>query len=861
MSTLIQRSFSGGELAPALYSRVDTVKYATGARALRNFLVMRHGGATNRPGAEFIAEVKDSSAGAYFIPFVFNSSQTYVLEFGALYMRVHRNGAQVVESTKTITGISNAASCVITSTAHAYSNGQEVVIAGVSGTNAHYLNGRNFKVSGVTANTFIISTMDGTALNSTSLGALSGGTAARVYEIVSPYALADLSNVRFVQSADVITLVHPSYAPRELSRTGHTSWSFATITFAPSISAPTNVVNNSAGPGVDALWVVTAVKAESYEESVASAQTTSAFVPSSGAPITVSWTAVSGAVEYNVYRSKNGIFGYIGTSVNTSHVDFGVDADTTDTPPTARNPFPSADNYPSCVGYIQQRRCFASTNNDPEKIWGSRTGQFENFTTSSPIQDDDAVTFSLVGRQVNQIMHLLDLAKFVAFTSTGEWSIEGDQAGILRPGEVNPKQQTYNGSSQLAPLFVEGTALYVQARQSIVRDLAFEVQVDGYRGNDLTIFSAHLFDGHQIVSWAYQQNPHSIVWAVRDDGVLLGLTYVKNQQIAGWHRHDFGGEVEQVCVVPEGNEDAVYVLVKRTIDGRTTRYIERMTNRLVSEISDLVLMDSSLTYDGRNTNGSHTMTLSGGTDWDHEETLTLTSSTAYFASTFVGNSIYLTGADGTLIRFRITVYTDSTHVNGKAQKLVPVSMRSAAISDWARAVTQITNLWHLEGEQVSVFGDGFVVGSPNNDSYETLTVTNGTLTLDSAYTVIHAGLPITADLELLDIDSTSAETLSDKKKLVTKVTLHVESSRGIFVGGKPPTDDDEDPLEGLFEVKIRNTETYEQPVALITDHVEVNIQPQWNSNGRVFIRQVDPLPLSILSVAPDGIFPFRSGGK
>jgi hypothetical protein len=943
MSIVIQRSFSGGEISPSLFSRVDTVKYATGVRTLRNFFIHRHGGVSNRPGTVLVAEVKDSTKTIRFIPFIFNDSQTYVLEFGDLYMRVHQEGVQLTDLTLVITGVSNANPGVVTYTGTDPVEGQEVYISGVVGAIGTYLNNRNFKIGTVNggANTFQLKTMASGNFNTTSLGAYgSAGTADRVYTISTPYVEADLSDLQFVQSADVITIVHPNYAPRDLSRTGHTTWTLTAITFAPSITAPTNVADDSGTTGSAADWVVTTVAQESYEESLQSSAATSSVAPTGGAPIIVSWTAVTGAQEYNVYKKLNGIYGFIGVAGSNTFTDNGIAPDTTDTPPTARNPFAlestkaisaitlaspgvittathgystgdlifitgivgtvqlndiyffvtvistttfslttlsgvavdtsaytawssagtaqRAHNYPSAINYVQQRKIYASTTNDPEKCWGSRTAQFENYTISVPLQDDDAVTFSMVGKQVNRVKHLIDLAKFLVLTSGGEWTVEGNDAGFITPSQVNPKQHSYNGSNNLSPLLINGNALYVQARGSIVRDLGFDYQVDGYRGNDLTIFSTHMFEAYQLNDWAYQQIPNSIIWVVRDDGTLLGLTYVREHQLWGWHHHDFDGTVENVCCVPEGIEDAVYICVKRTINGSTKRYIERMTTRLIGDIVDTVIMDSSLSYDGRHA-GATTMTLSGGTTWVYTETLTLTASASTFASTDVGNAIHLTGSDDTLIRFTITGYTGATIVTGRAHKTVPVAMRSIAITEWARAVDQLTGLWHIEAESVSVFADGFVVANPNNDAYEVITVTNGTVTLDRPYAVIHVGLPITADLETLDIDTPNGETLIDKNKLVGRVTVSVEGSRGIWVGPKAPSDDTVDPLEDLVELKVRENESYDEPVELLTDSVDINIKSEWNSNGRVFIRQIDPVPLSILAIAPSGLLPFKGG--
>lgn len=941
MSTVNQRSFAGGEIAPALYARVDVSKYATGARTLRNFHVMRHGGAQNRSGTKFIGEVKDSSKVVRLIPFVYSTTQTYVLEFGDQYMRVIKDGAYILRASQAITGITNANPAVLTySGADNYANGDEVYISGVVGAMGAYVNNRNFKVVNLNAgaNTFELDYMDGTNVNSSGFGAYtSGGTIEEVYEISTSYADDDLSELQFVQSADVLTIVHPSYPPSELARLADDNWTLTEITFAPGIAQPNGGFMTSVAAGANTYrYRVTAVAEETYEESVPGFEATknitgatqanpvvitsvahgysnndevyitgvggmteingvkylianvaantfelagidgtgftaytaggtvartcirvdNAAAPSTSNPHIVNWVAVSGAIEYNVYKEKNGVYGYLGTAQTTDFDDVGTDPDVTDTPPIERNPFEAAGDYPSVVTYYQQRLGFAATNNEIEKIWFSQAAHFKNFTVSSPIQDDDAITFTMAGRQVNQVKHMIDIGKLIVFTTGGEWSIEGGSNGVLLPGEINPKQYSYNGASSLAPIVIGSNALYVQGRGSVVRDFAFDFEVDGYRGNDLTIFSAHLFDDYQIVDWAYQQIPHSILWAVRDDGVLLGLTFVREQEMVAWHRHDTDGIVENVCVIPEATEDAVYIVVARTIGGATKRYVERLSSRNLNLIEDATFLDSFLTYDGRNTNTAHTMTLSGS-GWTYTDTLTLTSSAAYFSASEVGNEIHITGSDGTIIRCEITAYTSTTVVSVLPNRTVPVSMRATAISTWSRAVDEVSGLWHLNGKDVSIFADGFVVANPNNSAYDVKTVTNGAIALDKCYGVIHAGLPYTSDIETLNIDSAQGETIADKKQIVTKVTLFVEDSRGVWIGAKPPEDEATDFLGGLTEVKVRNDEGYDEPVALKTGTIDVNIRSEWNSNGRVFIRQTDPIPVAVLAVLPAGLFPFR----
>ncbi len=864
MSIVKQLSMSGGELCPAMYSRTDQAKYATGLRTMRNTYVMRHGGGSNRAGTSYVGLVRTalttSVDATRFIPFIFNADQTYVLEFGAATMRVIKNGAYLANASQAITGITNANPCVITySGADTFATDDVIYLSGIQGAVGRYLNGRDFKVGTVNsgANTFTLKYYDGTAVNSTAFGAYgSAGTINEYYQIATPYSLANVRDLQFTQSADIVTIVHPSYAPYELARTGDISWTLTALTFSPAITAPTGVAVSGASGSVE-YWAVTTIAQETYEESLASSEVGANAVASTGSPRTITWNPVSGAQEYNVYKKKNGVFGFIGIAGSTSFIDDGIDADTTDTPPVARNPFSGAGNYPATVNYIQQRLSFASSDNDPEKVWMSRTGFFKNFTISSPLQDDDAVTFTMAGKQVNQVEHLLDLGTFLVLTNGGEHVVQGDSAGIIRPGEINKKQSSYNGSAGLAPIVIGGTAFYVQARGTIIRDLTYQFESDGYRGSDLTIFSTHLFDGYSIIDWAYQQIPNSILWVVRSDGALLGLTYIREQSLAGWHRHDFqGGRVESICVVPEGLEDAVYVSVWRLIDGVYRLHLERLNTRFVDDVVDNIFMDSALTYDGRNA-GATTMTLSGSTTWAYDEELVITASATTFLSSDVGNAIHFTADDGEPLRVVITGYTSGTIAAGKPHRTVPAELRSAPTTDWFFAVDEVTGLWHLEGEEVSIFADGLVDASPNNPAYTVKTVTNGAVTLDNTHSVIHVGLPYISDIQTLNIDTVQSETLVDKKTLITSVTIETEKTRGIFAGNRPPTDDDDDPIENLYELKIRNLEGYDEPVDLLTGKAKIDINSTWNDNGRVFLRQVDPLPMTILSISPSGLIPFK----
>ena len=594
-----QPSFTAGELSPALHARVDLAKYGSGLKTAINLFIHPHGGASNRAGLEFINEVKASANLARLIPFQFNTEQSYILEFGNLYARVYRDGGLVLSSTtRTITGITQAAAGVVTSAGHGYANGDEIVIDGVLGmteVDGHYL------VSGAAANTFNITTLAGVTVDTTGFTAYSsGGSVNEVYEFTSPYASADLANLVFIQEADVMYICHTSYAPRKLARTADDAWTLTTPTFAPAIAAPTGVsaVRTVGAAGANVSYKVAAVADETAEESLpSSAATISCDLSIAGNKNTVSWSAVTSAVRYIVYKLDNGVYGYIGGTEGLSFVDENITADVADTPQVARNPFTGADNYPRCATFVDQRLAFASSNNNPQAVWTSQSANYENFGASSPAKASDAITFRIRARQVNEIRSMLPMRGLMVLTSGAEWVVTGaDAQALTQSPAIN--NQGYRGCSVVQPIIVGNTVLFAQERGGVVRDFSYEYAQDSFTGKDLTILARHLFEGKSIKAWAYAQAPYSIVWVVLDDGSLVSPTYMKEHDVWGWTQHETDGTFEDVAVIGEGDEDVPYFVVNRTIGAATVRYIERLHTRVFATIEDAFFVDSGLSHDG-----------------------------------------------------------------------------------------------------------------------------------------------------------------------------------------------------------------------------------------------------------------------
>jgi hypothetical protein len=831
-----QASFARGEIAPTLYGRTDTVMYETGLRVLRNRITMRHGGVTRRPGTQYVGTALNGGNPVRLIPFIFNETgngQSYVLEFGNQYVAFYQNGGVVV----------------------------------------------------------------------------SGGNP---YTITSPYLQADLSTLKFDESADVITITHPSYAVYELKRIAATNWTLTTVTFGPIQPKPVSIaIQGTVGTDPPVSYYVTAVGANG-EESYAITQTTgnslSLASPTKPVLVTVTGSAVAPLASfYNVYKSSGGgtVPGFIGRipAINTIGIDFGnqslndngITPDYTNTIPLSNSPFASVNNYPSVVAYAQQRRWFANTNNNPIGFWSSQPGLYANFNIHTVPTASDSIVGSIAGREVNAIQHILELKFLLMLTAGSELYIQGNGTGVVTPSAINASVQSQYGANPLRPLRLADTVIFNQALGSFVRDLAFDFVINGYRGNDLTVFSSHLVEGFSLVDWDFQKIPDSIVWAVRNDGVLLGLTYMREQQVFAWHRHDFtNGTVENVCCIPENGNYAVYLCIKRIINGATVRYIERMSSRIWSDILNATYLDCFSSFNGTNT-GSNQMilTVPGGGAFDgtssaYQQHLTLSCTQPFFTSAMVGNQILLSDSNfiknqgnmvdpendgssyalstsGNQIRCTILSFTSSTQVTITPNKAVPVSLQAIYLTTWSRAVQKVTGLNYLIGQQVAVWADRFVVGSPFNNQISTVytVAADGSLTLDQPYSVIFVGLPMVSDFETLDMETAFGETIISKRKKVSRVALHLYQTRTLFAGSENPdtnqTNLKNDPLWQLFELQLgENRATYDQAPELITSQEYVHVDSEWNKNGRIFIRDVDPVPSTILAVSPFGDNPASS---
>lgn len=713
-------AFSGGEITPELFGRIDIPEQSTGLAKCLNWTVLPHGPVVTRAGTQYVASTKSDGV-ARLIPFIRGNGEALTLEFGATYIRFHRDGGTVLDPTneQTISDISYTSSTdpaehVFTVTSHGYSNGNEVVVYGITRNGELVATGGVYTIQNVTTHTFelhdssgaeIFGTDDDPLLQDTYEGGFVNLASEAVYEVTTPYLAGDLFELKFEQSVDTLTISHPDWVSRELVRTTDADWAISKVAHATPVTAPgtpTVVASGSDGESLTYRYVVTAVDTQG-EESVASAiQSVVHDLSVIGQYNTVTWPDVAAAVYYNVYKewAESGRFYFIGSAVDETAgvVDDNIIPDFTKAPPEATDPFGSSDGattLPSVVSYFEQRRVFSSTLGDPQRFWLTRSGSDDNMNVSIAPQDDDPFNYRLASRKAHTIRHIIPFSNLLMLTGSALWRLYPDEGGVLTPLNVVAVVNVEIGATNARPTTYQDNLLYANSRGEHLISVQFSEESGGYKPEDRSIPAAHLIDGFTWVQMDFQESPYPTWWGVRSDGQLIGMTFVPEQGVVAWHQHLPGGTdvaVESVAVVPEndGPGDVVYLVVRRTINGSTVRFVEFIKPRAFADLDHAFCVDAGLQYDGA-------------------------------------------------------------------------------------AVTNVTGLDHLEGETVSVLADSTVYSR---------TISSGTLdtVLPSAASVITVGLGYNCDLTTLPLAYQAIAQGVGQKEVVTDIRLRVKDTAGLTAG-------------------------------------------------------------------------------
>lgn len=425
------------------------------------------------------------------------------------------------------------------------------------------------------------------------------------YEIATPWKAADLFDLHYVQSADVMTIVHPDYAPTELRRYGATDWRTQTVNVGYKISKPSSASatrETAAEEDKNAekytfKYAVSAMNEDKTEESEATyTGAVTANLYAYGTTVRVSCSSVPGASFYRFYKNQGGLYGYIGDSDTTSIIDDDIAPDTGITPRRYSNPFKSG--YPAAVGYYEQRRVFAGMKNDPQRIVMSRSATEDDFTYSLPVRDDDRISQQIATTQFNEIRHIIPLSQLILLTSGSEVRVSPLNSDAITPTSFSVRPQGDGGASNVQPILVRNAVVYEAARGGHICALGYQYESGGYVSIDLCLRSAHLFDHRTIKDMAYSKAPYPLLWFVSSSGDLLGLTYIAAENVASWHRHTTDGVFESCACVAEGDEDVLYCVIRREINGRSVRYVERMETRAIKKIEEAFFVDCGGTYSG-----------------------------------------------------------------------------------------------------------------------------------------------------------------------------------------------------------------------------------------------------------------------
>lgn len=853
---LYQQSFNGGEISESMFSRVTDSKYQSGLAKCRNFLVEPQGPIVSRPGFQRVLEVKDPTKPPRLLNFTFSADQTMVLEVGEKYIRFHTQGQTLLEDD------------------------------------------------------------------------------VQPYEIETPYLIDDVWGIHFVQSADVVTLVHPSYEPKELRRYGATDWRLVTIEFTSELSAPTGLtveqtINDSVSNKEDYTreYAVTALLKDGTQESEKSESVSIECNPyGDGAYNTITWEAVPKAELYRVYRNQGGVWCYIGQTDQTSIVDENIDPDASITPPIYDDPFyqsggivsatvtaggtgygtagqivgyeetgtnisdeevtlpvtvngflahfetyaevigsgsgavvktlwerinngtirlngfevvspgngysttgtlirakrsdtefytfpavvrgvplvkvtdttgsgaelkaivqdgavtgitvvrggkgytnptltiePNgsggsgataeaslglAGDFPGAISYFEGRRWFGGTYNRPNWLWATKSGTESNMGYSLPSQDDDRIAAAVVARNADRIEHIIPLARMIFLTASAEWLATTKNSDVITQKSLSVSAQSYFGANNVQPVIVGSTLIYAASRGGHLRECGYSYEAGGYVTADICLRAPHLFDNLEVKDLSFGKAPFPTVWAVSSDGRLIALTYVPEQQVGAFSTVETAGEFLSCTVVAEGDEDILYAVVRRNINGQEKVFVERMHERQYTNLADCVYLDCSGTYRGE-------------------------------------------------------------------------------------PRTEISGLTWLEGMEVSILADGSVEPSQ--------VVTNGKIVLDEPASVVHVGLPYSCDAQTLPL----AMALQDgsygttHRKNVISMIFRVVNSSGLKAG---PSFDD------LTEYPARAMEPPGTPPQPITDEIEVRVNAAWANSGQTCIRQDQPLPAKVIGL-------------
>lgn len=859
-----QTSFAGGEFAPTLWGRTDFQRYATGAEKILNFFVGPYGELHNRAGGITIGRTKDDGE-AVLAPFVFDEAagDVVLLVFTDQALRFYKQPASGIGSGEGWQILTSGGAPVELVTAYAGSTLTKLRFAQLG------------NVITITHEDYDVYELKRTSEDSTAWDLTALGFEVPDFLIGAGVVLDDV----LVDNPDADNYDEPNSTFRDSNL----------FDFNPVLGLSDALVVDPSHPGNRWQWAVTRIIREPSgrefqtakyileryfdgDDSETGINQTGSFldIPTStsiapGRGIMVYTRAIGGTatddgsgntiVSTRVYRGVDGRFGLLGETTSSEFNDDGSTPDYENPPPAGTSPFDIYENgvvirseKPRTCAFHQSRRYFGGSRERPNFIVGSAVDDYRTYDEVEPPDSADALSFEIASKRFEAVRALISGRALIALTSSSVWEITGAGTPLIEPLSISATPVSEHGCGELEPLVVESSILFVQQKSTFPWALLFSTEGGGYQGVNLGRFSRHFFIGHRIVSWTFTRDPYPVVWAVRDDGVLLSMAYSREDELAAWTQHEIAGDgvVESVTALPEGTEDGVYLVVNR--DGLRT--IERLAPRVITDVREAVFLDgavyTALSNRRPEFNGIHNENLTvvitdtsgdeGAVGSEIKVVFYDLGSTTLLYLPEVGEVLQVEDPDGGPPgRFQV-VENIGPHLGFVC---VVVAELSAAMFDtpaaptdpdslqWYGTFDTINGLDHLEGREAYAFVDGNVVGP--------LTVQAGAVALPGFFAMGCAGLRITAQVQGLEFPEERG-----KKKITSRAWVEIEGSRGGYVGAR---------LDGdLQPLPARDVSQGFGTMPLLRDTYEVPVVDEWGQKGAVALQHVDPTPLSLLGI-------------
>ena len=849
-------NFTAGELSPRLEGRTDVSKYFNGCKKLQNFIIHPHGGASRRPGTKYVNTVKASANFTRLIPFEFNVEQAYVLEFGNQYFRIHKDGGTVVD------GSSNA------------------------------------------------------------------------IEVSTVYLTAQVADIKFTQSADVMYLTHPLHPVQKITRTSHTAWTISEVAFLrgpmqdPNTTDTTLTSNGRTGSGktitasastfvstdvgrllklhdgfakVTGFTSATVVTATVQENAEGRSELMPAYVastiafyegdPSStglehndritdttGSFITQGFKVGQKATITGAGTSGNNITSGLIVQVSADTILFSpsvdlvneaagqaitLNGDLTADDNFSLGAFSTTTGHPAAVTFYEQRLVFGNTNAQPQTLFFSVGGSFEDFADG--IDADDALTYTIGSNQVNVIRYLASGRVLIVGTSGGEFAVSASGSSVpLSPTNAQIKRQANYGSANIQPIQVGNVTMFVQRASRKIRELVYNFDTDSYQAPDLTVLAEHITDTG-ITDVAFQQEPDNIVWCVLTNGNLVGMTYRREEEVVGWHEHIVGGRFGECTVTVS---DYANIAVGTTL---TFTKSDGSTVTFTSEAAGGTSPASATGFrpnESNNTTADNIFTaINAHADFTVANpsaaivviTETIHSSTGFLSCLSSDTTRLETANESQAVVESIAVVPgdlneDSLYmivkrtVNGATVRFIEYFSAfdfgndiedaffvDSGLTYSGSAATSISGLNHLEGQTVSILANGA--------THPDKVVASGAISLDRSVTKAHIGLAYNSILQTMRVDAGGTEgTAQGKIKRIHDITLRLFNTAGISVGSSE-TEIDRIPFRSSANVMG-------SALPMFTGDKEVEFRGGFDNDGFIVIKQNQPLPATILAIFP-----------